>query len=118
MAFNKDKYNYVDHTPKGSDVREIIALSTYCGSVVKGSAKCDPRDTFDSNTGENLAALRCYKKVAERRMRNANNRVEEAKVKIAEIQRELEKAWKYQEHAQREYDEASKLLDEFCKTLN
>lgn len=118
MAFSKDKYNYVDHTPKGSDVREIIALSTYCGSVVKGSAKCDPRDTFDSNTGENLAALRCYKKVAERRMRNANHRVEEAQTKIAEAQRELEKAWKYQEHAQKEYDEASKLLDEFCKTLN
>ena len=36
MAFNKDKYNYVDHTAKGSDVREIIALSTYCGSVVIG----------------------------------------------------------------------------------
>ena len=118
MAFNKDKYYYVDHTPKDSDVREIIALSTYCGSIVKGSAKCDPRDTFDLNTGENLAALRCYKKVAERRMRNANNRVEEAKIKIAEIQRELEKARKYQEHAQKEYDEASKLLDEFCKTLN
>ena len=118
MAFNTDKYNYVDHTPQGSDVREIIALSTYCGSVVKGSAKCDPRDTFDSNTGETLAALRCYKKVAEKRMRNANNKVEEAKIKIEEIQRELEKALKYQEHAQKEYDEASKLLDEFCKTLN
>ena len=117
MSFNKDKYKYVDHTPKGSDVREIIALSTYCGSVVKGSAKCDPRDTFDSNTGENLAALRCYKKVAERRMRYANKKVEEAKIKIAEIQKELEKAWKYQEHAQKEYDEASKLLDEFYKTL-
>ena len=118
MAFNKDKYNYVDHTPKGSDVREIIALSTYCGKVVKGSAKCDPRDTFDSTTGETLAALRCYEKVAERRMRNASDKVKEAQAKIAAAKKELEKAWKYQEHAQKEYDEASKLLVEFYKTLN
>ena len=38
-------------------------------------------------------------------------------MKIAEMQRELEKAWEYQEHAQRGYDEASKLLDEFYKNL-
>lgn len=118
MAFNKDKYSYVDHTPKGSGIREIIALSTYCGSVVKGSAKCDPRDTFDSNIGENLAALRCYKKVAEKRVKNANDKVAEAKAKIAAAEKELEKASNYQVHAYNEYDEASKLLDEFYKTLN
>ena len=118
MAFNKDKYSYVDHTPKGSNVREIIALSNYCGKVVKGLAKCDPRDTFDFATGKMLAALRCYKKVAEKRVKNANDKVAEAKAKIAAAEKELEKASKYQIHAYNEYFEAEKLLDEFYKTLN
>ena len=117
MAFNKDNYRYVDHTPKGSDVREIIALSSYCGKVVKGSAKCDPRDTFDSNIGETLAALRCYEKVAEKRMYNANDKVAEAQAKVAAAQKELEKAWKYQTHAYNEYAEASKMLVDFYETL-
>lgn len=118
MKFNKDNYRYVDHTPKGSDTREVIAITSYLGSVVKGSAKCDPRDTFDSNIGENLAALRCYKKVAEKRVKNANDKVAEAKAKVASAEKELEKASQYQAHAYNEYFEAEKLLDEFYKTLN
>ena len=118
MAFNKDNYSYVDHTPKNSNIREIIALSTYCGKVVKGSAKCDPRDAFDSNIGETLAALRCYKKVAEKRVKNANDKVAEAKAKIATAEKELEKASNYQTHAYNEYFEAEKILDDFEKTLN
>ena len=118
MAFNKDKYNYVDHTPKGSDIREIIALSAYCGKIVKGSAKCDPRDAFDSDTGKTLAALRCYEKVAKKRLRNANDKIIEAQAKINEGQKELLKATKYYEYAHKEYDEAGKMLDDFEKTLN
>lgn len=117
MAFNKDKYNYVDHILKDSNVREIIALSTYRGKVVKGSAKCNPEDTFNSTTGENLAALRCYEKVAEKKVYNANDKVEKAQAKVTEAQRELEKALKSQEQAKKEYDEASKLLVEFYETL-
>ena len=118
MAFNKDKYRYVDHTPKNSNVREIIALASYCGSVVKGSAKCDPRDLFDSNVGEMLAALRCNSKVAEKRLHNSEDKVIEAQAKVEAAMRELEKATKYHNHAQKEYDEASKLLVDFVETLN
>ena len=35
MKFNKDNYRYVDHTPKGSDTREVIAITSYLGSVVR-----------------------------------------------------------------------------------
>ena len=118
MAFNKDKYRYVDHTPKGSNVREIIALASYCGSVVKGSAKCDPRDSFDPTIGETLAAMRCNAKVAEKRLHNSEDKVNEAQIALAAAQREFNKATKYYEHAQKEYDEASKLLVEFYETLN
>jgi hypothetical protein len=118
MTFNKDKYRYVDHTPKNSDVREIIALASYCGSVVKGSAKCDPRDSFNSNVGETLAALRCNFKVAEKRLHNSQDKVIEAQAKVEAAMKELEKATKYHDHAQKEYDEASKLLVDYETSLN
>ena len=88
MKFNKDNFRYVDHTPKGSNVREIIALGAYLGSTVKGSAKCDPRDNFDANIGETLAALRCNEKIAERRMNNAVSKVEDALVALEKAQAE------------------------------
>ena len=103
MKFNKDNYRYIDHTPKDSDTREIIAIASYLGSVVKGYAKCDPRDTFDSATGETLAALRCNKKVAEKRMSNAVDKVDEAVINLEKAQDEYIKAMKYLEHARSEY---------------
>jgi hypothetical protein len=118
MKFNKDNYRYIDHTPKGSNTREIIAIASYLGSVVKGYAKCDPRDTFDSATGEMLAALRCNEKVAEKRMSNAIDKVDEAVVNLEKAQAEYIKAMKYLEHARSEYEEAGKMLDDFEKTLN
>ena len=118
MKFNKDNYRYVDHTPKGSDVREIIALGSYLGSVVKGTAKCDPRDNFDPSIGETLAALRCNEKIAEKRMSNAANKVDEAVVNLEKAQAEYVKAMKYLDHARSEYTEAGKMLAEYVETLN
>ena len=118
MKFNKDNFRYVDHTPKSNDVREIIALGSYLGSTVKGSAKCDPRDSFDANTGEMLAALRCNEKIAERRMRNAISKVDEALTVLEKAQAEYDKSSKYLAHAQLEYAEASKMLVDFVETLN
>ena len=118
MKFNKDNYRYIDHTPKNSDTREIIAIASYLGSIVKGYAKCAPRDTFDSASGEMLAALRCNEKVAEKRMSNAVDKVSEAVVNLKKAQDEYNKAMKYLEHARSEYEEAGKMLDDFEKTLN
>ena len=47
MAFNKDKYQYVDHIIKSTNSREIIAIGQYCGQTIKGHARCNPEDTFD-----------------------------------------------------------------------
>ena len=118
MKFNKDNYRYVDHTPKGSDVREIIALGSYLGSVVKGTAKCDPRDNFDPSIGETLAALRCNEKIADKRVANAVDKVNEALVALDKAQTEYDKALKYLAHANTEYAEAGKMLVEFAETLN
>lgn len=117
MAFNKDKYKYVDHTPKSTDVREIIALSSYCGSVVKGVAKCNPEDNFDANTGEMLAALRCNLKVAEKRLNNSVNKLAESQANFDAAAADLEKSGKYVAHAEAEYQEAVRLYNEFYASL-
>jgi hypothetical protein len=117
MAFNKDKFKYVDHTPKSTEVREIIAIGEYLGSVVKGSAKCDPADTFDANTGETLAALRCNLKIAEKRFNHASNAFETSQAVLAKASSKAESDQKYFEHASAELEEAQRLLDEFYQTL-
>ena len=117
MAFNKDKFKYVDHTPKSTEVREIIAIGEYLGSVVKGSAKCDPADTFDANTGETLAALRCNLKIAEKRFSHASDALATSQVALARAYSAVEADQKYFDHASAELEEAQRLLDEFYQTL-
>ena len=117
MTFNKDKFKYVDHTPKSSGVREIIAIGEYLGSIVKGSAKCDPEDTFDANKGETLAALRCNLKIAEKRFNKASGELADNQVALAEAYSKVEESQKYFDHAAAELKEAQKLLDEFYQTL-
>ena len=118
MSFIKDKFKFIHHTIKGSDVKEVIAIGEYLGKTVKGIAKCDPRDTFDVSVGEELAARRCNYKIAEKRVENATLKVEEAQKALSEAQTKLEKALSYQAHANKEYSEASTLLLDLTKELN
>ena len=57
------------------DKTRVFAVSTYAGKTVKGTAKCDPRDTFDLNFGKELAAARCAAKVAKKRKARAAKQV-------------------------------------------
>ena len=113
MKFNKDNYRYVEHTLK-SGVKEIIALGSYRGSIVKGFAKCDPRDEFDAETGKMLAALRCNEKIADKRVSNALDKVNEALIALDKAKAEYDKALKYLSHANSEYAEAGKMLIDFA----
>lgn len=117
MSFNKNNYSYINHSLKDKGVREIIALGSYLGSTVKGTAKCDPRDTFDAEIGKMLAALRCNEKIADKRVANAVYKVNEALVALDKAQREYDKSLKYLAHANSEYTEALKMLVDFKETL-
>ena len=118
MNFIKDKFKFVHHTSKNSNVKEVIAIGEYLGKTVKGSAKCDPRDIFDSSVGEELAARRCNFKIAEKRLENATIKVEAAQKALAEAQVALDKALNYHEHANKEYADASNLLINYIEELN
>ena len=57
---------------------KTVAVSTYAGKTVRGVAKCDTRDTFSQEKGQELAAARCAQKVAKKRLRRALAKYNEA----------------------------------------
>ena len=57
---------------------KVVAVSTFEGRTVRGVAKCDPKDTFDVESGKMLAAARCNQKVAEKRERRAKRELGKA----------------------------------------
>ena len=90
----KGKYTfYTDGANK------IIAVSTYAGKTVRGVAKCDPRDTFDSEAGEALAQARCASKIANKRYARACKEQKKAERAVAIAQKRLEKMNAYKEDA-------------------
>ena len=60
-----------------------------------------------------LAALRCNEKIADKRVSNAVDKVNEALVALDKAQAEYDKALRYLSHANSEYNEATKLLIDF-----
>lgn len=69
-----EKYKFIVIPEK----RKIIAISSYQGKVVKATAICHPNDKFDLEKGKELAAARCNEKVAEKRLRRAQKKRDEA----------------------------------------
>ena len=117
MSFIKDKYSFVGHNIKDTSIREIIAIGKYCGKAVKGTAKCDPRDEFDAETGETLAALRCNQKIATLRVNRAIEKQNAAVDVFNKAEDDLAKAKETLDYAVKELYEAEKLLNEFLEKI-
>lgn len=71
--FPMEKYRFYQSGNK------VVAVTTYAGRTVRGTSKCDPRDTFDIEKGKQLAAARCAVKVAKKRASRANKKWQEAR---------------------------------------
>ena len=69
-----EKYTYYI----AENQRQVIAVSSYAGRIVRAVAKCDPRDEFSIETGKKLAAARCNLKVATKRAKRAASKLTEA----------------------------------------
>ena len=96
---------------------EVIAVSTFAKRTVKGTAKCDPRDKFDHKKGEALAIARCDVKVAEKRMKSANEQVQLYKDCLDDVLAVLSDAIEYKMLAKRELDAAKAALAEVERTM-
>lgn len=77
MNYPLEKYHY--YTYRRADGAMVVkAVSTYAGQNIFGKAVCHPNDKFDLEKGKELAAARCNKKVAEKRLRRAQKKRDEA----------------------------------------
>ena len=74
---------------------KVIAVSTYAGKPVRGVAKCNPTDTFSLEDGQALAAARCGEKIAEKRLKRAKRKYDEAYNAYLVAQRYFNKMSKY-----------------------
>lgn len=79
---------------------QVIAVSSFAGKTVRGVAKCNPADNFDSEKGVALATARCGVKIAEKRVKRAYNKVDEAKAAVNAALDHLTEMLKYQSDAE------------------
>lgn len=100
MKNKNHKYNYVIHN------NEVIAISTYAGKTVRGVAKCDPRDTFNTEDGKKLAAARCNEKISKKRLARASKKLKQAEAQLREAQAHYNKMLTYRNESHTAYMEA------------
>jgi hypothetical protein len=95
---------------------KIIALSSFAGKTVKGVAKCDPEDTFSVEFGEKLAAARCNRKIASKRVKSADKKFKEATEAYERAQKQYEFMLSYYSESLKRYkvaaDEVNSILAE------
>jgi hypothetical protein len=97
MAFPIEKYKFITTGNK------IIALSTFAGKTVRGTAKCDPRDEYVLADGKALAAARCNAKVASKRVKSAQEKYDKLDAKLYALELKYTQAREYLEDAELQY---------------
>ena len=79
---------------------KVIAVSSFAGQTVRGVAKCNPADEFDSEKGAALATARCGVKIAEKRVKRAYSKIDEAKAIVDAAIAHMSEMMKYQADAE------------------
>ena len=67
----------------------IIAETTYAGRRIRAKAVPNPEDEFSEDVGRRLAAARCSEKVAVRRNRTLKEKLREARLRLADAEKEV-----------------------------
>ena len=99
------KYHYL---PNG----DTIAISHFAGKTVKGIAHCDMSDTYNQETGEQIAAAKCNEKIAKLRTKRAIKCLDEAWEQFAIAKRNVENMQEYLDRSIAEWDDAQNELME------
>lgn len=106
-----EKYRYYQ-TKTRQGQHKIIAVTTYAGKTVRGTAICHENDTFDEKIGKEIAAARCAVKVAERRAKRAGRKMDEAEMIAEQAQDYADRMTDYFYDAEDALVEAERFLDE------
>ena len=96
---------------------KIVAVSTYEGKIVRGVAKCDPRDHFDPELGKELAAARCNQKIATKRQRRADKELKKAVAAFDKAQKHMFAMNDYYEDARAAAKTANSRVDTLLKKM-
>lgn len=120
MTYPLNKYKFIEHssiTSDGKPTKEIIAISTYAGKVVKGRAKCASNDTYDFEKGKELAGARCNQKVCAKRVKRAEKKLSEAAKELQKAKRKYNKMVTYFDDATNALSDATVDLDYLLKQM-
>lgn len=82
----------------------VIAICSYGGKYVRGIAKCSPSDKFNFEDGKDIARARCEAKIADKRLKKAKQRYDEAAAALNKSTAEFDKTVKSLLKAQAIYD--------------
>ena len=93
MDFPLEKYKFYVNG------NQVIAVSSFAGRTVKGTAHCADEDNFNLEIGKEIAAARCNLKISEKRYQRAVKRFNEAYNKLIAAEEFLQKMIDYSEDA-------------------
>lgn len=113
--FDMNKYKFYSFERNG--VRMVSAVSTYAGKTVRGTAKCDPRDNFDMDSGKRLAAARCSAKVAEKRVIRSAKKLAEARAQMASANKYFEDMAEYYQRSCAELNSANEAINDMLSNM-
>jgi hypothetical protein len=98
--------------------RTIVAMSTFAGKTITGVARCDPKDEFVVKDGKKLAAARCSVKIAEKRVKRAEECYNFAVEAVKYWSDRLAKMKRYKDDAitafEAAYDALTNIEEKFC----
>lgn len=104
---------YKFYTQKLADGRiKTIAVSTYAGRTVRGSAICDLADQYNEAVGQKIASARCAAKIAQKRLNRAAKKQVEAQRMVQVAQAHYLKMVAYYNDAHVAQAEAAKAVNE------
>lgn len=106
------RYQY--YFPKQGTVK---CVSHYEGRKVEALAKCDPKDTYNDEVGQNLARARVDVKISDKRVKRAEKKYAEAR-EAAMAAHEYEMRMRdYYRAAQKEQKQNKKTLKDMLKKI-
>ena len=111
------RYRYYEFTDKPTGNKCVAAVSTFGGQDVRAVARCNVNDTYDVEFGKKLAKAKLDVKIAKKRIRYANRRVNEALKDIDTAKRQLDKMTTYKVSAMNEFREVENNLLSIVSSL-
>ena len=97
--------------------RDVIAISSYAGKMIRAVAHCDDSDTFDLELGKKLAERKLDLKVAQKKLKRAAKQSDIANIQFMLAMAEAEHARTYLAKAEKDLYEAESELTDLINSL-